>query len=128
MHRTPSNADIQRLVIDLCRASATLRIAEERGMLSGDGESGRLAQGIEDWLTVCERQIAPILDETSAPATQAANVIDLSQKRAARTAVATPPTGKLATPPPEPEKAPTERNWAELRAQLRSISVAMTKA
>jgi hypothetical protein len=104
-----------------------LRIAEDRGVLSGNGESGRLAQGIEDWLTVCESQITPILNQTSDASTAKDNVIDFSSKRAARGRHDPAPQTR-AEPGAEAKKAPSEQNWAELRAQLRMISAAVTNA
>ena len=127
MRHTPSNAEIRRLVVDLCRASVMLRIAEDRGVLSGNGESGRLAQGIENWLTVCESQITPILNQASDASVAKDNVIDFSSKRAARGRHEPAPQTRT-DPGAAPEKTPSEQNWAELRAQLRMISTAVTNA
>jgi len=128
MSRTPSNADLQELVIELCRAAVTLRIAEKRGMISGGGESGRLADGIEKWLAACERQIDEILEPEADQGAAAANVIDLAGERAARATSGAKDDTPSSVEKRSPDKTPSDQRWAELRARLHMISSTMTKA
>lgn len=132
MHRTPSNADLQQLVVDLCRAAVMLRMAESRGCLEGDGESGRLADGIDKWFTACEHQISEILEPAPDQPPADDNVVNLAGARAKRGVAAADAPRISGVIENAPEKAldrtPSEQHWAELRAQLRLIASSMTSA
>lgn len=120
MPRTPSNAELRALILDLCRASVLLRIVERRDVISGGG-SERLAEAIDAWLIECESQITPILETQDAPADT--NVISFVPRGAARVE----PEAPVKAPRREPPRSPSAERLQELRRQLQIIAQAIPK-
>lgn len=124
MFRPPSDDDIERMVIELCRAAVTLRMAETHGALATGGESARLADGIEAWLTACEPQIAPIIAAKKAPRAPAGRkcgVVTLDEERRRRPAGPHPDAPEAARCEP-PARSESELRWSGLRESLSLVS------